>query len=132
MSNNNQMHTTSIVEMIYVIELNITWHIPMFILTPLLGQRRAARITSRIRKYFWSISVGKLLHATVFKRRPCKRVLKYVGCNWCPEKNPDDHPHFKLGKTYTSTSFNNITYSIENYDGLIGCSNFEVIRKISQ
>lgn len=54
----------------------------------------------------------------LFERRPCVRMLKYIG---------EVHYFFKKGDIYESIDFNGGTYTISGYDRLIGSSYFEII-----
>lgn len=68
--------------------------------------------------------------AAVHERREVHRILRYIGCVWCPELNLDDDIFFKFGQMYVGTSFNGATYTIEGYgDRLIGCAYFEWVRE---
>jgi hypothetical protein len=54
----------------------------------------------------------------LFKRRPCKRMLKYIG---------EVHESFKKGNLYESIDFNGGIYTISGYERLIGCSYFVIV-----
>ena len=77
------------------------------------------------------------LYRDAFKRRPCRRRLRYIGHDDWPEPqrsqlNAEGDDFFECGGVYFSIDFNGATYSIENYhnrDGnrprYIGCAYFE-------
>ena len=64
----------------------------------------------------------------LFVRRRCVRSLKYKG--WCrseEELECESDAHFKVGAMYESVDFNGGTYTIKEYDRLIGAGYFERI-----
>ncbi len=68
-----------------------------------------------------------------FERRPCKRMLRYIGYDSWPEPdrtelNAEKDTFFVHGEIYTSTSFNGATYSVDEYSKLIGCAYFEWVQ----
>ncbi len=66
----------------------------------------------------------------LFERRACKRQLKYIGVTWCEDTQPSDDEYFKLGKIYTSLTFNGGSYTISGYgDRPRGCAYFEWIKE---
>jgi hypothetical protein len=73
----------------------------------------------------------------VYKRRPCKRKLRYIGYDNWPEtiryemiQNPEKY--FVHGEIYNSTEFNGATYSIQGYSEtgkVIGCAYFKWLKE---
>lgn len=92
-----------------------------------------------IRQYYPDLRFGLLRSAIatiaptfnekLHERKPCHRILRYVGCTWCPE-GPQDDEFLKLGQTYVGTSFNGGTYTIKGYDDRpIGSAYFELVKE---
>lgn len=79
--------------------------------------------------------VGEAFYQEAYKRRPCRRTLRYIGhSGWDEPERSIKHRHFVEGQIYHSIDFNGATYSIEGYhDGkaLIGCAYFEWIREMT-
>lgn len=66
----------------------------------------------------------------LFERLACKRQFKYIGVTWCEDTQPSDDEYFKLGKIYTSLTFNGGSYTISGYgDRPRGCAYFEWIKE---
>jgi len=107
------------------IDFCIFWVWPMFILQRIFGMELipASRVVMKNRKY-WYAPVRWLANKTWRKERTCKRQLRYLGCHWYPEEEKG-HPFFKVGQLYASKTFNGATYTINDYDGRIGCAYFE-------
>lgn len=67
--------------------------------------------------------VGRERYEEAFRRRPCRRRLRYVGI-----PNHPDPAQFILGSIYHSVDFNGGTYTIEG-DGLMGAAFFEWLKE---
>jgi len=78
-----------------------------------------------IKRHKTKLWFNRKLSAVILKDKPCKRLLKYIGCVWCKEEYKDDDPFFKIGNVYESESFNGATYRIKDYPRRIGCCYFE-------
>lgn len=82
--------------------------------------------TMRSRLQRWSdfLAVAAVLRpdltAGAFKRRPCRRVLRFTG-------EATSATGFKVGNLYHSQDFNGATYTITETGTLIGYSHFDVV-----
>ena len=68
--------------------------------------------------------------AGLFARRPCQRMLTYIGYRDFEVTVSEEHRFFNVGQNYRSLTFNGATYTIEGYDGgekPIGCAFFDRI-----
>jgi len=66
----------------------------------------------------------------LFKTRPCRRKLRYVGCGCEEAECSHGHPYFRMGEVYESIDFNGATYRIEGYgERRIGAAYFEIVEE---
>lgn len=76
------------------------------------------------------VLVGEEYYREAFRRRPCRRLLRYIGGRG--GQNEPVEGFFTVGTIYRSVDFNGATYSIEGYSDVpsgrvIGCSYFVIV-----
>ena len=78
--------------------------------------------------------VGEEFYQQAYKRRPCRRALRFIGYStWDEPERSRKMEYFVEGKIYYSVDFNGATYTILGDDGqmiLIGCVFFEWIKDV--
>jgi hypothetical protein len=126
---NSKRHNSIFIDTLQKIDIYFLWHIPMIIMRDLfsINERKSVRLIKHFKSRFVSWWLNPLESATIFRRKPCRRNLCYIGCTWCPEENKDNDPFFKIGKVYESTTFNGGTYTINGYEQCIGYAYFEIV-----
>jgi hypothetical protein len=89
----------------------------------------------RERLYMWNdfMRVAQVFKPVLcdraFERRPCERMLRYIGSDNLAEPSGAAGPNLPHvhGKTYHSLDFNGSTYTIRETGSVIGFAYFEVI-----
>ncbi|MFC1670934.1 hypothetical protein ACFL20_11125 [Spirochaetota bacterium] len=127
-------HNPYIIDKISCFYLFVRWHIPYKIISIFVKDHfRIKHYINFYYKYFIGWWLGRFMRSTILKRRPCVRKLKYIGfrdfdlsADEIEELN-NEKRYFKLGQVYTSNSFNSATYTIDGYDGCIGCAYFDIV-----
>ena len=76
--------------------------------------------------------VGEEFHQQAYKRRPCRRALRFIGyTKWDEPERSIKMEYFVEGEVYYSVDFNGATYTILGDNGemiLIGCIYFEWLK----
>ena len=91
-------------------------------------------VRTRLAKWGAFMAVARVINpdlcAGAYERRPCTRILRYIGYERFGEparsQEPDTDGFFR-GNLYRSVAFNGATYTIEGHDRVIGMVYFEVV-----